>query len=273
MNEAARYDIHDFQREVIERSFQIPVVVDFWAAWCGPCKILGPILERLAGQQSDRWVLAKVDTEELVEEAMRYGVQGIPNVKMFFRGNIVGEFVGALPEYSVTQWLKNTLPDKHKDGIEKAQQLLDEHRENEARAVLDDILRDDPANPSARMLLAKILIFREPHYAERVVNEVEDPKFSDVRDMLSTLLYLSGLPGQAGHLPENPVKARYLNAVHNVLRGQFGEALKEFISIIRDDRYYDDDGSRKACIAIFRYLGDNNPVTVQYRREFSSALY
>lgn len=273
MSEAARYDVHDFQREVIERSFKLPVVVDFWAEWCGPCKILGPILERFAGQQSDRWTLAKVDTEELVDEATRYGIQGIPNVKMFFEGKIIGEFIGALPEYSVAQWLKTVLPGKNKNRIEAAKLLLEEQRDDEAETLLENILRDEPGNPEAMILLAKNLVLKDPITANRLVTEMDDPKFSEQRETISTLVYLSGLPEHADHLPDGTMKERYIAAIQCFLQRDFTGALRDFIDIIRDDRMFDDDGSRKACIAIFKYLGENHPVTLQYRREFSSALY
>ena len=98
------YEVQDFQKEVIERSKNIPVLVDFWAEWCGPCKMLGPILERLAEKYKDIWALAKLDTDNNQEIAMEYGIRGIPNVKLFVNGNVADEFTGALPENMVEQW-------------------------------------------------------------------------------------------------------------------------------------------------------------------------
>ena len=89
------YDIQDFQKEVIEKSFDKPVLVDFWAEWCGPCKVLGPVLERLAEKYRDQWVLAKVNTEHFPQLAMQYNIRGIPNVKLFINGKVVDEFTGA----------------------------------------------------------------------------------------------------------------------------------------------------------------------------------
>ena len=92
------YDIEDFQRDVIERSRTVPVVVDFWAEWCAPCRVLGPTLERLAGKAGGAWVLAKVDTEQFPQVATSYGIRSIPDVKLFVDGQAVNEFSGAVPE-------------------------------------------------------------------------------------------------------------------------------------------------------------------------------
>lgn len=106
------HDIRDFDREVIEASRETPVVADFWAEWCAPCRTLGPILERLAGESEGEWRLAKVDTEGFPEVAAREGVRGLPNVKLYVDGRSVDEFLGALPEPQIREWLQRALPDR-----------------------------------------------------------------------------------------------------------------------------------------------------------------
>ena len=268
-----KYDVIDFAAEVINRSFSIPVLVDFWAEWCAPCKMLGPILEKLAEKADGRWVLAKVDTEKLVDVALEYKISSIPNVKLFVDGNVVSEFVGALPEYQIIRWLEKSLPSKFKKEVEKAAELLSKSKIEEAKKLLDEIIQAEPQNQEARILLASAIVFSDSERAVELVEDVSDAKFIEVAESIRTFARLFDLRRNAKNLPESPTKEKYLNAIEDLVSQRYESALEKFIDIIRNDRYYNDDGSRKACIAIFKFLGEEHETTLKYRRDFSSALY
>lgn len=268
------YEITDFEQDVLRRSMNIPVLVDFWAEWCGPCKMLGPILERLATHNTSRWVLAKVDTDKHQDVAARYGVRGIPNVKLFVDGKVKDEFTGALPEHAVAQWLKKTLPNKFDKTITLAEALLTKGDTAEAIALLEGIIQQDPENERARIVLARSLLSSDITRATALVAGVEEnSEHFPMADAIRTIGSLVSKSGNPALLPEDPIRAEYGRALQLLAGLQYDAALEKFIGVVRSNRAYDDDGARKVCIAIFRVLGDENPITLKWRREFSSALY
>jgi putative thioredoxin len=267
------FDVHDFEREVIQRSHQIPVLVDFWADWCAPCRMLSPVLEKLARQSIGEWVLGKVNTEELPDVAARFGIRSIPNVKLFYGGKVIGEFVGALPEPDVSQWLKKNLPSRNQSKIDEASLLIGEGKVDQAQPLLEAVLGEEPANQQAIVLLARTFLFENPARAGQLAEQVDDPQYSELSDAMKTLARLLTLGSDHGQLADSPGRQEYLAAIADLRSQRFDAALDKFIGLIRTDRYYDDDGSRKACIAIFKFLGEDHPTTLKYRRDFSSALY
>ena len=163
------YDVTDFDKEVIQRSSEVPVLVDFWAEWCGPCKILGPVLERIAEESDGRWALAKVDTELHPEESAQFNIRSIPSVKLFVDRKVAAEFVGALPEPAVRQWLKKNLPARYTKELERSAQLLSDGKSEEAQKLLEEILRDEPDNHRARVTLAQTYLHTNQGKAREVV--------------------------------------------------------------------------------------------------------
>jgi putative thioredoxin len=268
------YEINDFQNDVLERSRTVPVVVDFWAEWCGPCKTLGPILEKLAAKSAGRWELAKVDTDAHQEIAAQFGIRGIPNVKLFSDAKVLDEFTGALPEHAIVRWLEQALPRMHQKEISRAQDLILKDELVKAMTILESVLRHDPDNPHARVLLARIYLDSNPEKALMLVEGIEEhSEFYPMADAVRTIGMLLRKLSEPFLLEENVVKATYLEATAALARNDFDGALEKYIEVLRANRYYDDDGSRKACVAIFRVLGDDHPATQKHRRAFSSALY
>ena len=268
------YEVQNFEVDVIDRSRTVPVLVDFWAEWCGPCRTLGPVLERLAGKADGRWVLAKIDTDRNQEIAARYGIRGIPNVKLFIDGIVANEFTGALPESAVRQWLDRVLPDPLRTEVARAEELIQSGRVLEAQAALGTVLAQSPNHEHARVVLAGTFLESAPGKAIELLRGIEeDSKEFPVADAIRTFAAMTRKLEQPDALPVHPVRGIYLEALHALGRREYDTALEKFIEVIRADRDYDDDGARKAVVAVFKVLGEENPTTQKYRRSFSSALF
>lgn len=268
------YDIENFENDVIQPSFDTPVLVDFWADWCGPCQVLGPVLERIAAENADKWKLVKVDTEKFGQEAQSYNVTGIPSVKLFVDGKVIDEFTGALPEDAVRRWLDGALPSEQRHQVKEAAALLAGNQVEEAQSLLESVLAEDSGNDEARVLLAQTKLYSDPSAAADLVNPIEPG--SDVYELAeSTKVYstLFGYLADASSLPDGETKAAYLNTIQDLKDQNFERALEGFIVILRRDRYYNDDSARKACIAIFKSLGESHEITRAYRSRFSGALH
>jgi putative thioredoxin len=266
------FDSTDFSTDVLDRSRTVPVLVDFWAEWCGPCRILGPVLKKLAAEANGRWELRKVNTEQFPDVAQRYGIRSIPAVKLFVDGRVVNEFVGALPEGQIRQWLRQVLPDPHATAIDQAEALLLSGRYEPAAAMLRPVLAASPGHERASVLMARAVLYDDPASAVTLVKSVdESSQHYHSAESIRTIAAL--LDKKADEFADGPAKEVYREAVEAMRKRDFDGALERFIQVIRDDRKYDDDGSRKACVAIFKYLGDDHEVTVRHRREFGSALY
>ncbi len=268
------YETNDFERDVIERSRTIPVLVDFWAEWCGPCKVLGPVLEKLAGEQSYLWAFAKLDTEANPQVAARYGVRSIPNVKLFVDGEVANEFVGALPEPRIVEWLRKAVPSRYRAHLADARRMLSDNGAGPALDILRPIVAAEPDNDEALVLTARAFLDSDPDRAAGTVDPVRlgSPHFDEAEAIRTLSSMFAGMDGPR-LLPESPVKERYLQAVRSARKGDYEAALEGFIDVVRKDRKYDDDGARRGCVAIFNVLGNDHELTKRYRAALSSALF
>jgi putative thioredoxin len=268
------HEITDFQTDVLDRSRQVPVLVDFWAAWCGPCRMLGPVLERLAAEAGGRWVLAKVDTEAHPDLAERYGIQGIPNCKLFVDGEVVDEFTGALPEPQLRRWLEQAVPSPATAVIGEAAAMLDAGRYYEAAVALRGVLEAEPANDPARMLLAQALLRLAPEQVEPTLAPLgEHSEHADRADALRTLARLVALDAAPGALPEGAAKVHVLDASRCLRAGDWDGTLAALIEAMRAERGYADGVAREAGRAVYRLLGIQHPACEKHHRAFASAMH
>jgi putative thioredoxin len=266
-----------FERDVIQKSREMTVVVDFWAAWCGPCRMLGPILERLAGEPDSNFVLAKVDVDANPGLAMRFGVQGIPAVKAFRDGRVAGEFVGAQPEAQVRQFVQQVAP---ADGVEAAvspEALLAERRWPEAAEHYREILADNPADLQARLGLAKALIGLGQGCKAKVylVDLQSEPAvLASAERLLPTADFLCSVSEKANENAEvTVVEAQYRQAAHLLGQGKIAPAMDGLLDVLRHNKNYRDGQARAVMLGVFELLGDEDPLTGAYRREMASVLF
>jgi putative thioredoxin len=267
------YETADFSRDVLDASKTTPVVVDFWAEWCGPCRILGPILERLHEKDAGRWTLMKVDTDRNQDIASRYGVRGIPSVKMIVDGRVVSEFTGAQPERAVRQWLDSSLPDPFQVDLQRAQALMSEGDEKGGIAVLEQVLEKNPSHGDARVLMAKGILPEDPERAMDLISGIEeDSKHFPLADAIRRIADRNEKMNRLAELPEGPAKKSYSSALREIASGNYDSAIEHLIEVIKIDRSYDDYGARKACVALFTLLGEEHEVTRKHRRVFAGAL-
>ncbi len=266
------YEVENFDIDIIEASYKQPVMVDFWAEWCAPCRMLGPVMEKLAIEFDGKIKLVKVDTEQNREPAAKYGIRSIPNVKLFVNGEVKDEFTGALPEGKVREWIIKNLPESGE--LKTAKEFIAAGKDSEAIEILEKFILKEEGNAEGQLLLAKLYLFSDAGRTAELLSKVDPGKEQqEMFDALQLLSAMIPLAGEAPGLPEGTSRSRFKTSLENLKGRDFSEALENLIEIIREDRYYFDDAARKVCIAIFKYLGEENPVTLEYRRDFSRALY
>ncbi len=272
------YEVADFRKDVIESSETVPVVLDFWAEWCGPCRMLGPVLEKLAGEARGKWKLVKIDTEQNPQLAAQFGIRGIPAVKMVYQKKIIAEFQGAQPEPAVRKWLTQNLPASEEDtqDSEMLEHLLANGDRKRARKLLANMVKNDPDDQELIVKLAMLTLPDDIEGAKKLIVKTEEGmRFEIEKETVQTIEHLKNLI-RTKSKPESSVDGvaeKYLEGVLYLFKEDYQEALERFIDCLIRDRKIDNDGPRKTCIAIFTMLGSQHPLTQQYRRRFSMALY
>ena len=268
----------DFESAVLKRSETTPVVVDFWAPWCGPCRALGPLLERLAAEHQGAFILAKVNVDEAPAVSQAFGIQSIPAVKGFRDGMLVGEFVGAQPEPTVRKLLELVLPTAADRLVAGAATLAPDA----AEAALREALELEPRHARALLDLARIVAARgDTAGALQLLERVSPPSpLVGESERLAAELRMrtDGAGDQAAlraRIAADPDDLRARLDLGRTLAalGKHEDALAELLDVVRRDRHFADDGARKAMVDLFAVLGPDHPLTERYRNELAKALF
>lgn len=273
----------DFTEVVIEGSHRTPVLVDFWAAWCGPCQMLMPVLAKLVEEYQGQVILAKVNSDEQQALAAQYAVRSLPTVKVFKEGQVVDEFMGVQPEPVIREMIERHL-------VRPSDHLRAEAREREAAgdlagavALLRQAADIDPDNPKVQVALAGALLRADdPDGAEKILNALplnlqqsEEVKglmgrlrFALIaRDAPDTQTLEQRIAAEPGDL-----RARYQLAARQVANGAFEPAMEQLLEIMRRDRGFESDAGREGLIAVFDMVGGGEAVN-RYRRQMFNLLH
>jgi putative thioredoxin len=257
--------------------------VDFWAPWCGPCRALGPILERLAIEYQGRVRLVKVNSDENPQLSTDYGIRSIPAVKAFVDGELADEFLGALPESSVRAFIERLLPGLGETKRRAARDLLDGGDATSALPLLDEAVRLEPRSDRAKVDRAEALLaLGRTADAAAAIADVSMLAGQDARlaSAMARIRLALAAPADAdpsalaARIAVNAadLDARLKLANLHVVHGRHEAALDQLIEIIRRDRKFGDDAGRRTMLQVFDVLGSGHELVTKFRRQLASAL-
>jgi putative thioredoxin len=265
----------DFEYEVLAYSQQVPVVVDFWAEWCGPCKMLGPTLERLANEAQGGFRLAKVDVDENQNLALRYGIHSIPAVKAFKEGKMTAEFVGVQPEPRLREFIRALAPSPADLALEKGASLLGLQQPKSAEQAFRQALQSQPESSNALLGLAKSLLLQGRNAEGLKILERFPPsrEYNAAQTLLPLAKELERIERGEAFDDEHDLDPAFVNAMRLARRGNYEAAMDGLLDILREDKRYRGGLARQAMLALLDLLGEVNPISRQYRNELAMVLF
>lgn len=285
-NEQFAYDVNleNFEARVIQPSFEVPVLMDFWAPWCAPCQTLKPMLEKLAEEYGGRFLLARVNSEEFPQIAQHFEVRSIPTIKVIKEGRLVDEFSGALPESEIRAFIDRLIPPVNASERDQAKLFAAEGRFEEALALLLSALQKNPNDEALSLDTAEILLELGRLEEVQALLSAEFKENADRAKALRTRADLLSTPVDEKLLAQLQAKLK-LNPDDHAARlelstafaaaSDYRAALEAALEVIRRDRSFNDGAARKAMLQIFEALGNSeryDDLIREYRRLLSAAL-
>jgi putative thioredoxin len=272
-----------FEQDVIERSKDVPVVVDFWAAWCQPCRLLGPILEKLAQEENGAFVLVKADTEQLPNIAAGFGVRSIPAVFAIKDSQVVDSFLGLLPESAIREWVERIMPTPAERKVAEARRA-EAGDPAAAERLYRAAIELEPNAAAARIGLARVLLAQgRLEESQALIAGLEARGFLEPEaERLKAELVLRAGARDAGDLDARRAEAnahpedltvRFKLAEALAAAGHYAEALELSLSVVEEGPKDLRESARKLMISIFQLLPDDSELAGEYRRKLSAALY
>lgn len=262
-----------FEELVLEQSYQIPVVIDFYAQWCGPCQLLKPLLEKLT--QEYEFVLAKVDIDQNPELARIYQVEGVPDVKVAMQGEVVNGFVGMLDEAQLRSFLEQL---NLKSQFDEALATLETVRATEDMAQLQaqyaDLLTQYPDRPQLLLDAAQFYLGQGQFDQANALLDRVDPLQPPYGDQAKAVRSLMAFHQTVAELtPTNAADDLYLAGAKAAITGDYATGLEQFLELVKRDRKYQADAGRKAMLTLFNLLGNDHTLTLTYRKRLMQTLY
>ena len=273
-----------FNDLVVENSYKQPVLVDFWAEWCQPCQALIPVLTKLATEYNGAFILAKVNSDEQGQLAAQAGVRSLPTVKLFVNGQIVNEFMGALPESEIRTFLQPYIQSETDDVLRDSIQAFEEGRAQDALQMLNTALANDPTNAKLKINMAKLVANQgDLESATALIDTLSDDEKKE-QDVIETLAHIklanklkdAGDPEEINQrLKDNPDDLDAMLQMSNYLsaKGEYQQAMDMLMTIMLKDKSFNDDAGRKGLIDLFDMLGNDNPLVKTYRRKMFTLLH
>lgn len=275
--------IQSFQADVIDASMNTPVLVDFWAPWCGPCKSLGPILEKLEQDYGGRFSLVKIDTEQEQQIAEHFQIRSIPTVFAFVNGQPVDQFQGALPEGEIRAFIDKLMPNPAETEFEQAAQALNNGDQETALEHARRTITLDPAHDSARLLVAQLMLSKgDPRAAQGQIDALSaeslaNPQVSALAAQVAEAVQAAQVPAPTELLEQvsaNPgdMPARQALAEHYVEHQMWAEALEQLLEIVKADREFEDDLGRRRMVEVFKLASEHPAIVSEWRRRLGASL-